>query len=127
MIISLTFVGIKYVSGSVEAACGLGLADGIVDLVETGTTMKAAGLEVISEIVQSEAVMITSKSCRHPDIVQLIKKRIEGYMTACNYLMIQYNVSRALLADAVKVTPGKRAPTVSALDDGDGKCSPPLY
>lgn len=33
-------VGIKYVSGSVEAACGLGLADAVVDLVETGTTMK---------------------------------------------------------------------------------------
>ena len=35
----LSFLGIKYVSGSVEAACGLGLADAVVDLVETGTTM----------------------------------------------------------------------------------------
>ena len=37
---------VKVISGSVEASCGLGLADGIVDLVETGTTMRAAGLEV---------------------------------------------------------------------------------
>ena len=37
---------VRFVSGSVEAACGLGLADAVVDLVETGTTMKAAGLEV---------------------------------------------------------------------------------
>ena len=34
------FIGIKYVSGSVEAACGLGLADAVIDLVETGTTMR---------------------------------------------------------------------------------------
>ncbi len=37
---------IKYVSGSVEVACSLGLADAVVDLVETGTTMRAAGLHV---------------------------------------------------------------------------------
>ena len=43
---------IKYVSGSVEVACALGLADGVVDLVETGTTMRAAGLEIISTIMQ---------------------------------------------------------------------------
>jgi len=48
---------IKVVSGSVEAACGLGLADAIVDLVETGTTMKAAGLEVVAEVFQAEALM----------------------------------------------------------------------
>ncbi len=73
---------IKYVSGSVEAACGLGLADAVVDLVETGTTMKAAGLEIISEVLKSEAVLISSKTCRHPQLVQLIRKRIEGYITA---------------------------------------------
>ena len=42
----------RFVSGSVEAACGLGLADAVVDLVETGTTMKAAGLEVIAEVMK---------------------------------------------------------------------------
>eukprot|EP01040_Poterioochromonas_malhamensis_P008068 gene8068-8722_t len=110
---------IKYVSGSVEAACGLGLADAVVDLVETGTTMKAAGLEIISEVLKSEAVLISSKTCRHPQLVQLIRKRIEGFITAANYLMIQYNVSRDCLTEAVKITPGKRAPTISALDGGD--------
>merc|ERR1719356_1785147 len=49
---------IKYVSGSVEAACGLGLADGVVDLVETGTTMRAAGLEEVAVILTSQAVLI---------------------------------------------------------------------
>lgn len=109
---------IKYVSGSVEAACGLGLADGIVDLVETGTTMKAAGLEVVSDIITTEAVMISSKTSRNPQVVELIKKRIQGYLTATNYMMIQYNVSRELLHLAVKITPGKRSPTVTVLEDG---------
>ena len=45
---------VRFVSGSVEAACGLGLADAVVDLVETGTTMKAAGLEIIAEVMSSE-------------------------------------------------------------------------
>lgn len=38
---------VSEISGSVEAACGLGLADAVVDLVETGTTMRAAGLEIV--------------------------------------------------------------------------------
>lgn len=65
-----------------EAACGLGLADAVVDLVETGTTMKAAGLEIVSEILKTEAVMIASKASSHGDIVDLLLKRIEGYRTA---------------------------------------------
>ena len=48
---------INYVSGSVEAACGSGLADGIVDLVETGTTMRAAGLEVVETVMSTETVL----------------------------------------------------------------------
>ena len=43
---------VRFVSGSVEAACGLGLADAVVDLVETGTTMKAAGLQIVAEVMQ---------------------------------------------------------------------------
>ncbi len=45
---------VKFVSGSVEAACGLGLADAVVDLVETGTTMRAAGLEIVVDILKTE-------------------------------------------------------------------------
>lgn len=73
---------IKYVSGSVEAACALGLADSVVDLVETGTTMKAAGLEIVAEILTTEAVLLASQSSRHKDIVEVIRKRIAGYITA---------------------------------------------
>lgn len=112
---------VKFVSGSVEAACGLGLADAVVDLVETGTTMRAAGLEVVSEILSTEAILIHNPKSEHDDIVDLIKRRIEGYITATKYSMILYNVSADLLEKAVRITPGKRSPTVTSLDDGNFK------
>ena len=123
---------IRYVSGSVEAACGLGLADGVVDLVETGTTMKAAGLEIVSNMITTEAVIIgpkndISNNALNNDLnerqktVNLILKRIRGYMTATNYLMISYNITKKLLSTAQNVTPGKRAPTVSSLDVKPGE------
>lgn len=108
---------IKFVSGSVEAACALGLADAVIDLVETGTTMKAAGLEVVSDVLQTQAVLISSKTCKHPAIVELIMKRLQGYMTATTYMMIQYNINRDRLPDAVVITPGKRSPTITALEE----------
>jgi ATP phosphoribosyltransferase len=83
----------------------------------------------VAEVLRSEAVLISSKSCKHPEIVNLIKKRIQGYLTATSYMMIQYNVSRKLLPQAVAITPGKRAPTISALDDPEGEsvvCVAPL-
>ena len=106
---------IKYASGSVEAACALGLADAVVDLVETGTTMKAAGLEVVAEIMRTEAVLVSNKNCRHPEMVRTIKTRILGYMTATSFVMITYNVSKADLPKVLAITPGKRAPSVSPL------------
>lgn len=112
---------VKFVSGSVEAACGLGLADAVVDLVETGTTMRAAGLEVVSEILNTEAILIHNPQSEHDDVVDLIKRRIEGYITATKYSMILYNVSADFLEKAVRITPGKRSPTVTSLDDGNFK------
>lgn len=110
---------IKYVSGSVEAACGLGLADAVVDLVETGTTMKAAGLCIVDTIITTEAVLISSKTSQHPDLVNTIEKRILGYMTATSYMMIQYNADRKILSECIKITPGKRSASVAPLESGD--------
>ena len=76
---------IKFVSGSVEAACGLGLADAVVDLVETGTTMRAAGLDVVDTIMETEAVLIANPHSAHGEILTTIKRRIEGFITATKY------------------------------------------
>lgn len=112
---------VSFVSGSVEAACSLGLADAVVDLVETGTTMKAAGLEVVHEILTTEAILISNPNSTHKDLVDLMKNRIEGYITATKYVMIVYNVANELLAEAIKITPGKRSPTVTSLECGTVK------
>lgn len=103
-------------SGSVEAACALGVADGIVDLVESGETMKAAGLMAIDTVVESSAILIKSKSPSNPELVELIASRIRGVITAQRYVLCQYNVERSRLADATAITPGKRAPTITAID-----------
>jgi len=108
---------IRNISGSVEAACGLGLADGIVDLVETGTTMRAAGLEEIAVIMKSQAILIANPHTQHKDLVEVIKKRIKGYLLAQSWVMVTYNVHRMNLKRAEQVTPGKRSPTVMPLED----------
>jgi len=110
---------IKVISGSVEAACGLGLADGIVDLVETGTTMRAAGLCEVATIMRSETVLIANPKHKHPELVEVIRKRIVGYLTAQSWLMVTYNVRRDDLPKAIAITPGRRSPSVQPLDDSE--------
>ncbi|KAF9474023.1 ATP phosphoribosyltransferase [Pholiota conissans] len=111
---------IEYVGGSVEAACALGLADGIVDLVESGDTMRAAGLHAISTVLDTEAVLIRSSTIKHPQLtslIDLITKRIAGVIAASRYVVCQYNISRDKLPRAFQITPGRRAPTVSPLEE----------
>jgi len=109
------------VSGSVEAACGLGLADAVVDLVETGTTMRAAGLEVVGEVLSTESILISNVNSKHEDTVKLIKRRIEGYMLAKKFVMISYNVHNDLLDAALKLTPGKKSPNITSLQNSKFK------
>ncbi|KAL4874651.1 hypothetical protein BJY04DRAFT_203462 [Aspergillus karnatakaensis] len=107
---------IKYVGGSVEAACALGVADGIVDLVESGETMRAAGLKAIDTVVESTAVLVKNRTTTNP-LVDLITSRVRGVITAKKFVLCQYNIPRASLHTASSITPGKRAPTVTALEE----------
>eukprot|EP00451_Oxyrrhis_marina_P001745 CAMPEP_0204255440 /NCGR_PEP_ID=MMETSP0468-20130131/3227_1 /ASSEMBLY_ACC=CAM_ASM_000383 /TAXON_ID=2969 /ORGANISM="Oxyrrhis marina" /LENGTH=321 /DNA_ID=CAMNT_0051229329 /DNA_START=36 /DNA_END=1001 /DNA_ORIENTATION=+ len=116
---------IKNVTGSVEVACSLGLADAVVDLVETGTTMRAAGLEVVGEVLKSETVLIHGTHARaaaHAGLVELLEKRIQGYLAANKFFLIKYNVQHENLEACKKITPGKRAPTIFSLSE-DGWCA----
>jgi ATP phosphoribosyltransferase len=65
--------------------------------------------------------LIANPNSKHKDLVELIKRRIDGYITATKYVMIVYNVSVTLLPEAVKITPGKRSPTVTNLECGNVK------
>ncbi|BGP41966.1 ATP phosphoribosyltransferase (ATP-PRTase) (ATP-PRT) [Rhodotorula kratochvilovae] len=110
---------IEYIGGSVEAACALGLADGIVDLVESGETMRAAGLHAIETILSSQAVLIRSNkpADSHDALITRITSRIAGVVAAGKYVLCNYNIPRKVVSEATKITPGRQAPTVSPLDD----------
>ena len=116
---SKSATSIKYLSGSVEAACGLGLADAVVDLVETGTTMRAAGLDIHTSIMETEAVLITNPHSKHPELAAKLCTRIQGYIDSTKYQLMQYNVPRSKLAEAVKITPGKKSPSILPLERSD--------
>ena len=85
---SIVETPINYVSGSVEAAVGLGLADAVVDLVETGTTMKAAGLDIVTEIMKTEAVLLGNPKSKRKDLIDTIMMRLDGHMTAQRYAYV---------------------------------------
>ena len=79
--------------------------------------MKAAGLKPIDTVVESSAILIKSKNPSNPAMVDLIAARIGGVITAQKFVLCQYNVSRANLPGAIKITPGRRAPTVTPLEE----------
>ena len=102
--------------GAVENAVGLGLADVIADVVETGATLRKAGLEVFgSPLLTSTAVLIRgAKAPRNGPVTQLVR-RLNGVLVARQYVMLVYDVRAEALDDAVALTPGIESPTVSAL------------
>jgi ATP phosphoribosyltransferase len=113
---NLPMPSIRTISGSVEAACALGLADAVVDLVETGTTMEEAGLEKVATVLHTQAVLVQNPTSEHKATIQKIKKRIEGYLNAKKFAMMYYNVQRTDLPLAEQITPGREAPTIAALE-----------
>ena len=110
---------ITSVGGSVEVACALGLADGVVDLVESGATMRAAGLEVVDVIMETQAVLITNRTSQHAALIATLTRRISGYMHATHYVMLSYNILRSSVAAATRITPGTTSPTIVPLDAVD--------
>lgn len=103
-------------NGSVEIMVDLGLAKGIVDLVETGDSLRDNNLKVFSDIGKYEATLIANSSVVDKDEVKNIKRRIEGILVARQYSMLEYNINRNNLITAEKVTPGFESPTISKLD-----------
>jgi ATP phosphoribosyltransferase len=107
---------IKYVGGSVEAAVALGVADAIVDLVESGETMRAAGLKPIETVLTTSAHLIGSNTPTYPDVAKTIINRISGVLAASKYVLCTYNAPRSSLDALLKITPGRQAATVSPLE-----------
>lgn len=106
--------------GAVEISIKLGVADVIADVVSTGATLRQQGLAPFGEpIMTSCAVVVKREGMQLNDAHHRVLGRITGILTAHNYLMIDYNVARADLEQALALTPGITGPTVSPLHRDD--------
>jgi ATP phosphoribosyltransferase len=102
--------------GAVETAIRLGVADVVADVVETGTTLRQAGLELFGDpLLVSEAVLVRRREAPVPDGLEQLERRLNGVLIAQNYVIMDYDVADEVLADACAVTPGFEGPTVSPL------------
>lgn len=107
--------------GAVEISIRLGVADAIADVVESGATLREAGLEVIGEpLMHSEALLVgrSADFADRPEVKRLIG-RLLGIIRASEYAMIEYDIPRSKLEEACRITPGVEAPTVSPLANPD--------
>ena len=109
-------------NGSVEIMISLGVADAIVDLVETGSTLAANNLRILTDIGSYETVLIQSPVCRDISTADRIVRRLEGVVIARDYSLLEYNIPNEKLAAAELVTPGFTSPTVTTLEDS-GWCA----
>jgi len=104
--------------GAVEVSNRLGVADAIADVVETGSTLRAQGLEIVGPVIlESTAVLISAQPDRAG--IATLQRRLQGVLVARQYVLIDYDLPRTLLERAQAVTPGLESPTVSPLADPD--------
>jgi len=108
---------VVHLDGAVETAIKLGVAQVIADVVETGTSLRNAGLEAFGEpIMTSEAVVIrrTGADPEDPKVRQFLR-RLQGVLVARRYVMMDYDIRVEQVERAVALTPGLESPTVSPL------------
>jgi ATP phosphoribosyltransferase len=102
--------------GAVESAVKLGVADAVADVVSTGATLKAQGLEVFGPVIlESEAVLIARDATIAG--IETLRRRLRGVWVAKQYVLMDYDLPLSLLEQASAITPGLESPTVSPLRD----------
>ncbi len=102
--------------GAVESSIRLGVADAIADVVSTGSTLKQAGLESFGEaILVSEAVLIKRKDGDLTPELEIVIRRLQGVVTARQYVLLDYDVPSDAVERACAITPGLESPTISPL------------
>ena len=102
------------VSGSVEAAPRLGLADAIVDLVSTGSTASANGLRLVGSLLESQAVLIAGDSAltHRRELVERVELMVSGVVAARKRRYLMLNAPRSALGVITELLPGMDAPSV---------------
>jgi len=104
--------------GAVESSVRLGVADVIADVVSTGNTLRQAGLKIFGEpILNSEAVLI--KNASQADGLEILVRRLQGVVTARQYVLLDYDIPKSALDRACELTPGLESPTISPLQKAD--------
>jgi len=108
---------IHEISGSVEIAPGIGLADAICDLVSSGSTLFTNGLKEVEVILKSEAVLVANKklSASNKEILEKLLLRITAVKTAKNNKYILLNAPNYQLKNIFTLLPGIKSPTVVPL------------
>jgi ATP phosphoribosyltransferase len=106
--------------GAVESSVRLGVADLIADVVSTGNTLRQAGLEIFGEpILTSEAILISRKDVALPSELEVLIRRLQGVVTARQYVLMDYDIKKSDVDAACAITPGLESPTISPLQNPD--------
>ena len=115
---------IHVITGSVEISPGIGLADGIFDIVSSGSTLVSNNLREVEVVMQSEALLIGNKdmSPEKRAILDEMLFRFEAVRNAEGKKYVRMNAPKDRLEDIVSVLPGLKSPTVIPLAD-DNWCS----
>lgn len=106
--------------GAVESSVRLGVADLIADVVSTGNTLRQAGLAIFGEpILLSEAIVIKRSGSAIPAGLEILIRRLQGVVTARQYVLLDYDVAKSSVDKACAITPGLESPTISPLQKPD--------
>ncbi len=110
---------IHVIQGSVEIAPGIGLADGIFDIVSSGSTLVSNNLKEVEVVMQSEALLIGNKNLddEKKAILEDLLFRINSVLIAEDKKYVRMNAPKARLAEIVQVLPGLKSPTIIPLAD----------
>lgn len=112
-------VEIVEVSGACENAPYIGIADAIMDLTSTGTTLRINNLRVIEEVLETEAVLIVNKECKDSFEVKALVTSIQGVLNARGMMYLMMNVPAKALDDVKRIVPGLKGPTVMRVESDD--------
>ncbi len=109
-------VTIVSLDGAVESAVKLGVADAVADVVSTGSTLRAQGLEIFGPVILDSTAVLISAHDTLPGITTL-QRRLQGVLVARQYVLMDYDVRVEHLENATAVTPGLESPTISPMQD----------
>lgn len=112
---------IHVITGSVEISPGIGLADGIFDIVSSGSTLVSNNLREVEVVMRSEALLIANRQldAEKRKTLNEILFRIEAVRTAEDKKYVRMNAPKARLKEIISVLPGLKSPTIIPLADDD--------